>query len=317
MSSLPTSANPDEPATAPAGRPFPLALFTPPSTSTVPPPEPLTDAQKVKLKDMTGHFGRTDYVLAVNAGQGDGQEEKTGLEEREMMFLSHETLVRFLIGCKNNATEAITRLEECLIWRRTERIDDIDYMAEKCEEEIFMLERATDLMTDGVTKLLLMFDFAGERKGPPTSVSVARECLHILSHHYPEKLSLSIFLHVPLIAKIFINLMWPFVDANTKKKVRFGTDAVKDGDVEYDQLLKESGGGLDLPYDHATYWPALISTCKERREDHLKRWRSLGEPMVGREERLFKVSPGKRQDAPPDNGDELPAGAAIGEHQTE
>jgi hypothetical protein len=35
----------------------------------------------------------------------------------------------------------------------------------------------------------------------------------------------------------------------------------------------------------------MLEVCEERREDHLRRWRALGEPQVGREERLFKVAP--------------------------
>lgn len=47
-----------------------------------------------------------------------------------------------------------------------------------------------------------------------------------------------------------------------------------------------------MPYDHAEYWPTLMKTCLERREDQLKRWRALGEPRVGRSEGDFKVLPG-------------------------
>ena len=46
-----------------------------------------------------------------------------------------------------------------------------------------------------------------------------------------------------------------------------------------------------MPYDHETYWPALVQTCLKRREDQLQLWRSLGEPRVGREEKLFKLDP--------------------------
>ena len=38
---------------------------------------------------------------------------------------------------------------------------------------MFMLERARDLMADGVTNTIVLFNFAGKRHGPPTSVSVS------------------------------------------------------------------------------------------------------------------------------------------------
>lgn len=88
-------------------------------------------------------------------------------------------------------------------------------------------------------------------------------------------------------------------------------DIVGTGDVRSEVLLSECGGELEvslkeciellefgeteliesqLPYDHDTYWPTMMKLCKDRRVDHLKRWRALGEAAVGREERLFKVA---------------------------
>jgi hypothetical protein len=67
---------------------------------------------------------------------------------------------------------------------------------------------------------------------------------------------------MPWIVKAFVNLMWPFVDANTKKKVRFGEDIVAVGDVHADQLLKECEGDLDvrswLPWETRADGPVTI-----------------------------------------------------------
>ena len=46
---------------------------------------------------------------------------------------------------------------------------------------MFMLERARDLMADGVTNTIVLFNFAGKRHGPPTSVSVSPP---LFSMHY-------------------------------------------------------------------------------------------------------------------------------------
>lgn len=48
--------------------------------------------------------------------------------------------------------------------------------------------------------------------------------------------------------------MWPFVDPNTKKKVRFEEDlaANKDGTVGPDALLKEVGGNLEVCFFQIT-----------------------------------------------------------------
>jgi len=45
-----------------------------------------------------------------------------------------------------------------------------------------------------------------------------------------------------------------------------------------------------LPWNFEQYWSALLKKTYERREIHLQNWRSLGDPVVGRPERLFKLS---------------------------
>ena len=117
---------------------------------------------------------------------------------------------------------------------------------------------------------------------------------------------------MPWIVKAFVNLMWPFVDPATKKKVKFGSaegaEIVKDGEVAEDQLLVECGGDLNvsfvsqqwqqdpiwsheaqIPYDHERYWPELLRVSKEKRDEYLRRFVELG-PRVGMEERMFKES---------------------------
>ncbi|KAK8866028.1 hypothetical protein IAR55_001179 [Kwoniella newhampshirensis] len=302
--------------------------FSPPTCTHAPAPVPITEAQQEHLKALEVHFGAAKYDLPVKElAQG-----RTELTQREMMFLSRETFVRFLTATKGDLSATITRLEDCLVWRRTEQIDDFDHLADTCEEEartgknfvlgysnkrqpiiyffpnrnttplenrrpihaVFMLERASDLMCDGVTNVVVIFNFAGKREGPPTSISAARQTLHILSHYYPERLGLCVFQNMPWIVKTFVSLMWPFVDPNTKKKVLFGSaeggEIMKNGAVNAGQLMKEGGGTLDMPYNHDVYWPALLDTCKKLRSEEEERWRGLGEPKVGREERSFKRS---------------------------
>ncbi|GFZ43646.1 hypothetical protein JCM24511_01366 [Saitozyma sp. JCM 24511] len=302
-------------------------LFSPSSSTSFPAPPVLTADRQLKLREVEVHFGAVGKTWPVV----EGSEELAPLSEREMMFLSRETILRFLTGTKDDVQAAIKRLDDCIVWRRTARVEDIDFMFDDVEYEsttgknlvlgftprgqpviyffpnrnttpldkrraihaVFMVERARDLMLHGVTDLTCIFNFTGKRQGPPTSISVARETLHILSNYYPENLSLCIMQDMPWVVKAFVNLMWPFVDAATKKKVKFasadGHEVVQDGNVERGSFLKVCGGDLDLPYHHDTYWPALRAACKTRREAHLETWRSLGPPAVGREERLWKV----------------------------
>ena len=50
------------------------------------------------------------------------------------------------------------------------------------------------------------------------------------------------------LVRTFINIMWPFVDANTKQKVKFCSpeELGKTGDIDREVLLKECGGDLDV-----------------------------------------------------------------------
>ena len=44
--------------------------------------------------------------------------------------------VRFLIATKEDMPATITRIEKCLVWRRTERVDDVEPFAERCSPEV-------------------------------------------------------------------------------------------------------------------------------------------------------------------------------------
>lgn len=139
----------------------------------------------------------------------------------------------------------------------------------------------------------------------PTSYRDAKDTLNMIADYYPEYLGYVLLQETPLLVRLFIHLVWPFVDAHTKQRVQIGGGqaAIAAGDFEPHMLIKECGGGLDvstyrqrwlnraqLPYNFEEYWPALLAKCKERREIHLQNWRTLGDPVVGRPERLFKLS---------------------------
>ncbi|WWC58486.1 uncharacterized protein I303_101029 [Kwoniella dejecticola CBS 10117] len=311
-----------------------LSLFNPPADiKPIIKPE-LTEDQTTKIQSLIDHFGAPDYALPVK----EHAEDKVSLSNREMMFLSKETLVRFLVGTKDDLPATITRLENCLIWRRTEDVENVERMADACAPEsktgknialgfstkgqpilyffpnrsylaydsqevldgfsgrshplVYMLERAKDLMCAGVTNTFVVFNWHGKKQGPSTPLSVVKSTNHILSNFYPETLGLSSFQDIPWVFKTLINLVWPFVDPATKKKVKFGSgkgrEIVKEGDVAASQLLQEAGGDLDIPYDHDSYWPALLNVCLQLRKDEEERWIALGDRQVGREEKQFK-----------------------------
>lgn len=88
-------------------------------------------------------------------------------------------------------------------------------------------------------------------------MQVAREALYALSNYYPETLGCSVFLNMPWPVKMFVNLMWPFVDPVTKRKVRFAASveqfAAEEKElVQRPYLLKEAGGDLDVGFFSTT-----------------------------------------------------------------
>lgn len=102
--------------------------------------------------------------------------------------------------------------------------------------------------------------------------------LHILQSHYPERLGLALIINVPFLVNAFFKVIMPFVDPITRNKVKFNPSIFNDGFFDKDQVMHVSGwdGGCQFEWDHAKYWPALVTMCEERREKMVKRWKELG-----------------------------------------
>lgn len=115
------------------------------------------------------------------------------------------------------------------------------------KHSVFMIERAQDLMCGSVTNLVLLLNLSGKRKGPPTSISAARDGLYAIGEYYPELLGRAIITDMPWYVRAFVTIMWPFVDSHTKAKVLVcpGDEAVRHA-VGADILLTDCGGSLEV-----------------------------------------------------------------------
>lgn len=60
---------------------------------------------------------------------------------------------------------------------------------------VFHLEVALALMPEGVQNLCIIIDFAGSSMTKNPGVGVAREILHVLGSHYPERLCRAYIIH--------------------------------------------------------------------------------------------------------------------------
>jgi len=151
---------------------------------------------------------------------------------------------------------------------------------------VWMLERSIDLMGPGVESLDLLINFADKAKNP--SISTARQMLHILQSHYPERLGLALIINVPFLVNAFFKIVMPFVDPVTRNKVKFNPNIFDDGYMTRDQVMKDWWDGeREFEWDHSKYWPALTKMCEERRNAQMERWRELG-ATIGLSEREMK-----------------------------
>ncbi|BEJ17855.1 hypothetical protein CspHIS471_0701230 [Cutaneotrichosporon sp. HIS471] len=280
-----------------------------------PPSEPrpvVTGAQKAALVKFKAHFKGLKL-------------EGSELTEREKMWLSEETLLRYLDVTHGDTDAAITRLEATLSWRRKLNLYDIDATAAIAEREnvnatryiagwngvrpvnyvwmarsllplderemvqnVFLLERMMDLTPAGAQQVCTVFNFGGKQQGPKPSLGQTKDMLQAYDIHYPLQPSLTMLQDMGWAMRAFVNMVWPFIgEAKERTITKTGEQAVADGQFLASGLTKECGGGLDFTYDHKTYWPTLLSVSKARRDAFLANWRKLT-PEVGHSEYDWK-----------------------------
>ncbi|POR31021.1 Putative inositol polyphosphate 5-phosphatase C9G1.10c [Tolypocladium paradoxum] len=302
-------AAPDEKTTSAAPRKTPLAAPTPESKP-VPGPE-LTEEQKTKYSALL------DKAKAFTDITCDQEKDKSGpLTDRERAWLTRECLLRYLRATKWSVDESAKRLLSTLAWRREYGLDDFtpeyispeqesgkqiiagfdrqgrpcqylnpgrqntDASARQIHHLFYMVERVTDVMPPGVEMLSLMINFKPSKHRQNTSVPLgtAREVLHILQNHYPERLGKALIINVPWIVWGFFKLVTPFIDPVTREKLKFNEDMKQY--VPPEQLWSADwGGDMDFEYEHGVYWPALNDMCRERREEKLSRWTAAGKEI--------------------------------------
>lgn len=180
----------------------------------------LTPQQQTKYEQVLEAVSKWNTIpvsLAKNA-------ETTPLTDDERMFLTRDCLLRYLRATKWNASEAINRVHATLVWRREKIGDKLtpeyisienetgkqvilgwDIHARPClyllpknqntdksprqlEHLIFMMERLIDLLGPGQENIALLVNFGDTKSGQGATVSQAKETLHFLQNHYPERL---------------------------------------------------------------------------------------------------------------------------------
>lgn len=146
---------------------------------------------------------------------------------------------------------------------------------------VFYLEKVIDFMPSGQDSLALLIDFKQHpeisaevetSKVPP--LSVGREVLHILQTHYPERLGKALLTNIPFLGRVFLKLIYPFIDPLTKEKLVFDADFINF--VHQQQLDKDFDGLVDFEYKHDIYFPAVVKISEARRKHYMERFHRFG-----------------------------------------
>ncbi|RKP12006.1 CRAL-TRIO domain-containing protein, partial [Piptocephalis cylindrospora] len=247
-------------------------------------------------------------------------------EARERAWLSKECLLRYLRAHRWSVSSAKKGLAETLEWRRIYRPDMIPseevrvegetgktfpsgfdrvgrpiiYMRPRLENTkasdrqlryvVFILERALAMMSPGVETVTLVIDYKGASMRQSPGLATCKSFLHILSHHYPERLGKAFVVDGPWYFFTLFRMLNPFMDPVTREKVWFvdlerqknmsleenassegsssSSSASSPGDNnKYTSLLyhidpvmldEVMGGKIHMPFDHGPYWTQLL-----------------------------------------------------------
>lgn len=153
------------------------------------------------------------------------------------------------------------------------------------QQLVFSLERAIDMMPCGVETLALLVDFKHSSNSKNPSAGTGKQVLHILQTHYPERLGKALVINgiiptsqelmiVPTFVWIFFKLITPFIDPNTREKLKFNENLREY--VPPEQLYKLFGGDCVFEYDHEQFWAAYLQLAQERRDRYFARWKAAG-----------------------------------------
>ena len=79
---------------------------------------------------------------------------------------------------------------------------------------------------------------------------------------------------VPTFVWLFFKLITPFIDPNTREKLKFNENLREY--VPPEQLVELFGGDCNFEYEHETFWPEYLKLASERREKYFTRWKAAG-----------------------------------------
>ncbi|CAG8692722.1 8968_t:CDS:2 [Ambispora leptoticha] len=256
-------------------------------------PAPLNEKQKAIFKELE------TYVESILLPKDDAY------YPYERAWVTEACLKRYLRASKWHISEAKERIKYTLEWRREYKPDQIDE-GEMVEENltgkmylhgfdkhgrpilvlrpgyentkagpsqvrnvVFWFEKAIKLMPENVETITILVDFDKTSARNSPGLGIAKEFMHVLGSHYPERLGLACVINGPWYFWTFFRLIGNFIDPITKEKIQFvnllepekaanKTQWVNlDTFIDASQLEVNYGGKSHFAYEQKVYWDIL------------------------------------------------------------
>lgn len=124
---------------------------------------------------------------------------------------------------------------------------------------VYLVENAILNLPDGQEQMTWLIDFTEWSINTNVPIKTARDTLHIVQNHYPERLAIALLYNPPRLFEAFWKIVKYFLDTKTFHKVKFVYPKNKES-VELmssyfdaDNLPAEFGGKAKLLYDHENF----------------------------------------------------------------
>ncbi|WOL16988.1 hypothetical protein Cni_G25776 [Canna indica] len=218
------------------------------------------------------------------------------LSGRSSKFCTDDCLKRYLRARNWDVQKAKKMLEETFKWRSTYKPEEICW--HQVEEEgrtgklyragfhdregrtvlvmapakqntsshdnqlkhlVYLLENAIISIPGEQEQIVWLIDFTGWSLSNAVPIKIARETVHILQNHYPERLALGLMYNPPKIFEVFWKVTKYFLDPKTFEKVKFVFPKKKDSmeviqkNFDLDVFPAEYGGRSKVEYDHEEF----------------------------------------------------------------
>ncbi|KAF7829681.1 random slug protein 5-like [Senna tora] len=122
--------------------------------------------------------------------------------------------------------------------------------------QVYLTENAVLNFPEGQQQMTWLVDFSEFSLTKSVSTKLAKQSIHILQSHYPDRLAMAIVYNPPRIFEAFWKIVKCFLDNKTFEKVKFVYPNNKDSVdfmnsyFDFESLPTQFGGNATFKYDH-------------------------------------------------------------------